>query len=30
MPGTTKVFGWREMLNRFPSRVNLERRGITV
>ena len=28
--GTTKVFGWRAMLNRLPSRLNLERRGIIV
>jgi len=28
--GTTKVFGWRAMLNRLLSKVNLQRRRITV
>ena len=30
VPGTTKVSGWRVMLDKLPSRVNLEIRGITV
>jgi len=27
VPGTTKVFGWRVMLDRLPSRVNLRVKG---
>jgi len=30
VPRTIKAFGWRVMLDRLPSKVNLENRGITV
>ena len=30
MPGSAKVFGWRAQLNKLPSRVNLEKRGVIV
>jgi len=28
--GSAKVFGWRALLNKLPSRVNLEKRGVIV
>jgi len=30
VPGTAKIFGWRALLDRLPSRVNLERRGVGI
>jgi len=30
VPGTTKIFGWRALLDRPPSRANHERRGVGV
>ena len=30
VPGTIKVFGWRVMLDRQPSKVNLENKGVMV
>jgi len=28
VPGTTKIFGWRALLDKLPSRANLERRCV--
>jgi len=30
VPGSANVFGWRALLNRLPSQVNLEKRGVIV
>jgi len=30
VPGKAKNFGWRAMLDRLPSRINLERRGVIL
>jgi len=30
VPGTTKMFGWRVWIDRLPSKINLEKRGVKL
>jgi len=30
VPGTTKVFGWRVLIDRLSSKINLEKRGVRL